>query len=61
MRTGYYVRCMRDGRPQSLDIAELSDDEVLSVMKDFDAARLLSWVLSLKNFIKELPPFTHIE
>lgn len=56
MRTGYYLRVQRDGRYQNLDIAEMSDDELISISKAWDAARLLSWVLTLKNFIKDVSP-----
>jgi hypothetical protein len=56
MRTGFYLRVKRDGRFQSLDIAELSPDEITATMGNIGESRLLSWVISLAQFIKEIRP-----
>jgi len=56
MRTGFYIRIERGGRFQSLDIAELSAEEIKEAMKKKDREQVLAWVVALAQFIKEIEP-----
>lgn len=45
--TGIYLRVQRDGRWLSVDIAEMTDDEIREAMAGRDARELANWVVAL--------------
>lgn len=53
--TGFFVRICRDGKWQSLDVVELTDDELEKFFdaKDFSGERLASWAKSLAKWIRD--------
>lgn len=54
MQTGFYLRLMRDGKAQSLDITEFSDQELRNTVRDWSDEKKINWIISLVMFIKTL-------
>jgi hypothetical protein len=50
--TGYYVRAMHDGRWQSVDICQLTDEELDEFFKDMDPKRAVQWAKALAAWIR---------
>ena len=53
MITGYFLRVKRDGKWQSLDIAELSEAEITECLKDATPEKRTMWVVALVKWIQE--------
>lgn len=54
MRTGYFVRVLRDNKWQDLDITECTDEELLAYtnsLKDIEYAK--SWIRELAKWIRD--------
>lgn len=50
MITGFYVRIMRAGKAENLDITELTDEELVSF---FATANASKWAFGLVKWIRE--------
>lgn len=59
-KTGYFLRVEREGKWLSLDVAELTDDELREVFVEddqaFDRQRLAHWVVILAGWIRDRAP-----
>lgn len=51
--TGYFVRIKREGRYMSLDIAELTDEELHTFGDTLDRDRAAAWMVVLAKWIRE--------
>jgi hypothetical protein len=52
-KTGAYVRIMRNGKWQNLDITELSDTELRNFFQSENDTKLLNWAIFLAGFIRD--------
>ena len=53
MNTGYPVRVERNGVYRTLDIAELTDDELVSFFEKQPADRLIRWCVALAKWARD--------
>jgi hypothetical protein len=51
--TGIFVRVQRDGRWQTLEIDELSDEEICTVLEARPAEELVRWIVVLAGWIRD--------
>jgi hypothetical protein len=50
-KTGYYVRIERNNKWLSLDIAELTQEELLDFFSRMEPDKMMSWIAALLEFI----------
>lgn len=51
--TGFYVRVKRDGKPQTVDVAELDNRELREFFEREDPAKVCRWAQSLAAWIRD--------
>lgn len=52
--TGIYVRIMRDGKAQNLEIEDLSDQELAHFFSGVDSERRLTWCVGLARELRRI-------
>jgi site-specific recombinase XerD len=51
--TGIYIRVKRDGKWQSLEIEQLSQEELVEVFKDADKERVILFFAAVTKWMRE--------
>lgn len=51
--TGIYMRVLRDGKWQSLDIAELTQDELTAVFEPASKERVIMFLAAVTKWMRE--------
>lgn len=55
MKTDIFYRVIRDNQGQTVDLADMTQEELMRAAVEMESGELIRWFLALVKIIKEVP------